>query len=563
MQATSIQEQDPALLEVPPLLPARMLNEFAYCPRLFFLEWIQGEWNDSEDTVQGRHVHRRVDKETGTLPEQEKMEEEPDFTARSVYLSAPGERLVAKMDIVEANGSEVCPVDYKKGTMPDIPGGVWEPEKVQLCAQGLVLEENGYPCTQGMIWFAGSRQKVPVVFDDELRTRTRELIGQAFETLSKNVIPEPLVGSRKCPKCSLVEICLPDETCLCKHHTAVETARRLVPARQDRLPLYVQDQGAYLGLSGECLQIRKKKKVCQESKLKDISSVSLFGNIQISTQALRELSSRNIPVSWFSYGGWFCGYMRGLPHKNVELRRSQYRRADDAVFCVGLAGRLVQAKIMNCRTMVRRNHPEPDQGILSGFKRFALKSLMAGSLKELLGVEGTAASLYFSQFKDMIKKGNHDFVFKDRNRRPPRDPVNCLLSYGYSLLTNDFTATLAKLGLDPYLGFYHQTKYGKPALSLDLMEEFRPLVVDSVVLSCLNKNILQEDDFQIRNLGVFMKPKGKKKFLQEYARRMDGLITHPVFKYRISYRQVLEVQIRLFCRFLQGELDAYPLFITR
>jgi CRISPR-associated protein Cas1 len=188
---------------------------------------------------------------------------------------------------------------------------------------------------------------------------------------------------------------------------------------------------------------------------------------------------------------------------------------------------------------------------------------MAGSLKELLGVEGTAASLYFSQFKDMIKKGNHDFVFKDRNRRPPRDPVNCLLSYGYSLLTNDFTATLAKLGLDPYLGFYHQTKYGKPALSLDLMEEFRPLVVDSVVLSCLNKNILQEDDFQIRNLGVFMKPKGKKKFLQEYARRMDGLITHPVFKYRISYRQVLEVQIRLFCRFLQGELDAYPLFITR
>lgn len=539
-----------------------MLNEYAYCPRLFYLEWVQGEWSDSEDTVKGKQVHKRVDQETGSLPDKNELSEEMDFKARSVYLSAPKEGLIARMDIVEGTGDDIRPVDYKKGAMPDVSGGVWEPEKIQLCAQGLVLEENGYACTQGMIWFAASKQKVAVVFDKDLKSRTRELIRQANETLRSNTIPQPLVGSRKCPRCSLVEICLPDEICFCRIHKE-ENPRRLVPARQDRLPLFVQDQGASLGLAGECLQIRIKKKVQKESKLKDLSSVSLMGNIQISTQALRELSSRNIPVSWFSYGGWFCGYLRGLPHKNVGLRQCQYRYADDSVFCVGISGRLVHAKIMNCRTMARRNHPQPDQGILSGLKRLALKALMAQSLGELLGIEGSAAGLYFSQFRDMVKKGNHSFSFHDRNRRPPKDPVNCLLSYGYSLLTNDFTATASKIGLDPYLGFYHQPKYGKPALSLDLMEEFRPLIVDSVVLSCLNKNILQDNDFQIRNLGVFMKPKGKKKFLQEYARRMDALITHPVFKYRISYRQVLEVQIRLFSRYLQNEIEEYPLFLTR
>ncbi len=543
------------------LIPAGMINEYVYCPRLFYFQWVQAEWKDSADTLKGAFLHKRVDKQKGALPD---PDDDIDFTATSVLLSSESLGIIARMDIVEKDGSGVCPVEYKKSKKPDIEGPAYEPEKMQLCAQGLILRENGFECGHGMIWYMGSRQKVKVVFDDELMARAKKIIKEIRELVKHKRLPPPLVSSPKCPGCSLVEICLPDEITFFQNKKKNQSEiRRLVPAGKDALPLYVNSQGMRLGLKGECLQVRKHGKTLNEIGLKDVSSVSVFGNIQVSTQAMRELCSRNIPLAFFSYGGWFYGLLRGMDHKNVDLRMCQFKKADDKKFSAKLARSLIHGKIMNCRTLVRRNHPEPDQEILDNLKNLSVKILRAKKIETMLGIEGMAAQLYFSQLAGMLKKDQWAFSFTQRNRRPPRDPVNCLLSYGYSLLVKDFTIAATLTGLDPYMGFYHQPRYGRPSLALDMMEEFRPIIVDSVVISCVNNEIIKKNDFIIRNLGVAMKPGAKRKFIRAYSRRMETLITHPVFKYKISYRQVIEVQLRLLARFITDEISNYPVFMTR
>ncbi|TMQ09040.1 MAG: CRISPR-associated protein Cas4, partial [Deltaproteobacteria bacterium] len=240
--------------EVPALVPARMLNEHAYCPRLAYLEWVQGDFTDNADTVEGRFHHRNVDAETGALPAPDEMAG-ARFHARSVMLSAPIIGLVARIDLIEADGDVVTPVDYKRGKAPDIPEGAWEPERVQLCAQALILEENGYHVDRGVLYFVASRQRVDIAIDDVLRARTRELLAGLRASAACATPPPPLVDSPKCPRCSLVGICLPDEVNLLRAPDSTAAVRRLVPARDDALPLYVHSAGARIGKRGDELVV--------------------------------------------------------------------------------------------------------------------------------------------------------------------------------------------------------------------------------------------------------------------------------------------------------------------
>jgi CRISP-associated protein Cas1 len=546
-----------------------MLNEHAYCPRLAYLEWVQGDFTDNADTVEGRFHHRKVDSDTGALPAPDEMAG-ARFHARSVMLSAPGAGLIARIDLVEADGDVVTPIDYKRGKAPDIPEGAWEPERVQLCAQAMILEENGYRVDRGVLYFVGSRQRVDVAIDDALRTRTRELLAQLRESAARETPPPPLIDSPKCPRCSLVGICLPDETNLLQATTRSTPGeiRRLVPARDDALPLYVQSAGARIGKRGDELVVELRDGTRENARIGNTSHVALFGNVQISTQALQELCCRGITVSYLSSGGWLYGITRGMDHKHIELRRLQFEIAASPPRCVALARRFVAVKIRNSRTMVRRNADGPTtQTQLDRLKELVDAAESAARLDALLGIEGTAARIYFDAFKAMLHAPNDPdrltFDFEGRNRRPARDPVNALLSFGYALLTKDVAVTLISVGFDPYMGFYHQPKYGRPALALDVMEEFRPLIVDSVVLSAINTGALKSSDFIRRGGAVALSAAGRTAFLRAYERRMDELVAHPVFGYRISYRRVLEVQIRLLARHLAGELEDYPPFATR
>ncbi len=598
----------------PDLIPARMLNEFAYCPRLCYLEWVQQEWEDNEWTLDGTFQHRRVDKPSGGLPDAGEVEELPveAIHARSVMLSGAECGFISKMDLIEGGGGaarlspkaclddkhgqtslahgtrdaqalpssplkgggdgiEVIPVEYKRGKVPDNPEGSWEPERVQLCAQAMILRENGYSCHTGILYYVQSRRRVEIDIGDTLVARTRELAAQLRLAVQSGTIPPPLQDSPKCQGCSLVGICLPDETLYTSAHpeTAAEedTVRRLYPARDDASPMVVQEQGAYVGKSGEELTVKKKGEKLGNGRLIDLSHLCLYGSVQISTQALQELLKRGIPTLFFSYGGWFHGICNGMPHKNVDLRRHQFQAAGGEQSLI-IARVLVQDKIQNCRTLLKRNGGNGNDTALNELRQAEKLAGTAERLETLLGYEGNAGRIYFQHFSSMIKpresqEGIASFDFQSRNRRPPRDPVNALLSFAYSLLVKEFTITLLAVGFDPYLGFYHQPRYGRPALALDMMEPFRPLIADSVVVSCINKGVIQTGDF-VRSAGaVALKPEARKRFILAYESRMDTLITHPVFNYRVSYRRVLEVQARLLARYLLGELPKPPEFVTR
>ena len=575
-QRPANQESEQSTGTAPELVPARMLNEYAYCPRLAYLEWVQGEFADSADTVEGRFQHRRVDQPSGKLPSRsgsdaadmaENDGESPEtIHARSVLLSDDALGAIARIDLIEGQGNVVTPVDYKHGTAPDVPEGAWEPERVQVCIQGLLLRANGYACTQGMLYFVESRQRVAVPFDDALVSRTQDLLSGIRAMAASGRIPEPLVDSPKCPRCSLAGICLPDEVnFLSPDGPSIkpEDVRRMSPARDDSVPVYVHTQGAVVGKSGGQLEVKQKGQVLQKVRLMEISHLALFGNVQVTAQAVQELCDRDIPICYFSYGGWFRGITNGMGHKNVELRCRQYLGAMTLETALSISRRLVFGKIKNSRTLLRRNHREPPPSILPELNRLAERALTAPSLETLLGIEGAAARTYFSEFRGMIKTESLGFDFRGRNRRPPRDPVNAVLSFLYAILIKQATITALTVGFDPYLGFYHQPKYGRPALALDLVEEFRPLIADSVCLTLINNGELGPEHFITRGDATALTQNGRRRVIEAYERRMDTLVTHPLFGYAVSYRRVLEMQARLLSRNLLGELPSYPVFRTR
>lgn len=553
-----------------PLIPARMLNEHVYCPRLAYLEWVQGEWADSVDTVDGRYRHKRVDKPAGDLPDAEQAREERvDIHARSVTLSSNKLGLIAKLDLIEGEGDVVTPVDYKRGKRPHIARGVYDPERVQLCAQGLLLREHGYVCEEGAIYYVQSKERVGVPFDDELLSMTRSALAELRAMASGGRIPPPLVDSAKCPRCSLVTICLPDEV---QYFKRTELAPRpLAVPHVEALPLYVQQFNAKLAKKGDVLEISKDDKLLASARIGEVSQVVLMGNVYVTAPCLQELMQRDIPVSWHSYGGWFFGHSIGNGHKNVELRTAQYRASFSDSTCLRIARGVVSAKIANSRTQLRRNwkSEEKPERALSDLKRIQRQAEQAESLETLLGIEGNAAAIYFSHFRGLLRSVAPEddtllsFDFTLRNRRPPTDPVNAMLSFAYTLLARKFTVTLQAVGFDPFRGFYHQPRYGRPALALDMMEPFRPLLADSTVIQVINNGEIHPSDFITAAGSVNMAPDGRKRFIAAFERRLSHEITHPLFGYRLSYRRLLELQARLLSRYLLGELDDYPNFTTR
>jgi CRISPR-associated protein Cas1 len=645
------------------ILPARMLNEFVYCPRLFYYEFVESVFVESGDTLRGKALHRRVDAGKGDLPpaagkEEGRRKKEDDggqktedgiaaaaapstlnsqpstdevIHSRSVQMGSERLGVTAKMDLIEVRiGSmpvepgqtgdlfatteaspapeeagpplsrithhasrslDVCPVDYKAGAPKAGEDGneLWDTDRMQLGVQALILRDNGYTCNEGVIYYRETKQRVRLPITPELALWIEERIAAARRAAAA-AIPPPLVASPKCPRCSLVSVCLPDETRLLTAPTSQPSTlnpqpagvRRLIAARDDSRALYLSTQGLRVGRKDEVLQIKQEKSLVEEVRINDVSHVALFGNIQITTQTIQTLCELEVPVTYFSMGGWFYGLTRGHELKNVFLRIEQFRLARDPATCLRLARQFVQGKIRNHRTMLMRNHLEAPPATLLKLKQFAEAASRAESIESLLGVEGGAAAAYFGELSGMIKPADElddqipglevptaptqqvfNFNFHGRNRRPPTDPVNALLSLAYSLLAKDCLLAALAVGFDPYVGFYHQPRFGRPALALDLMEEFRPLVAESAVLTCINNRVVNEGDFVQAGQAVNLTAAGRKRFFQTYEQRMSALLTHPVFDYKVSYRRALELQARLLAKVLTGEIPEYTPLTTR
>lgn len=551
-----------------PLIPARMVNEFVYCPRLAYLMWTQSEWSDSADTVDGRRVHTRADRPGPPLPTPESIADtEPTLTTRAVTLSSATLGVIAKIDIAEAEDGLVTPVDYKRGKRPHIAAGAYEPERIQVCLQALLLEEHGYRVFEGAIWYAESRERVRIELDEAVRAAARTAVHELRLLVAQGRIPPPLTDSPKCPRCALVSICLPDEVAALQGSSLAP--RPIAVPADEALPLVVQSQRARIGKEGETLKITDEEQGDTTVRLIDVSDVVLFGNVHITTPALATLLERDIPVTFLSHGGWFRGIAHGLGHRNVELRTAQYRQSFDEAFCLRFARDLVAAKIANQRTILRRNgHDDPDRALALDRLSAARKtSGRAASLGELLGFEGDAAGVYFRAFANLLSpKAEADtlpFRFDARNRRPPMDPVNAMLSLAYAMLARHYTVALASVGLDPYRGFFHAPRYGRPALALDMMEPFRPIIADSVVLSVVNTGEIGAGDFVVATTGTALTTAGRRRFVEAFERRLSQEVTHPLFGYRVSMRRLLLVQARLLSRFLLGELPVFPHHLPR
>lgn len=590
------------------LLPARLLNEFVYCPRLFYYEHVEGLFLESADTLRGSSEHRRVDAGKGNLPPAKRRkpggneDAEPATggdpeTVHSRSVSMGSERLgvVAKMDLIEsweapAPGEDadlfstqiVSPVDYKSGEPREGEDGpeIWDTDRMQVGLQALILRDNGYQCDTGVLYYRTTRQRVNLPVNDDLEGWIVEQIDAARQC-AQGPMPPPLEDSPKCPRCSLAPICLPDETLyLTENAPAPGPPRRLLAPRDDARPLYLNTQGLYVSKKGQTIVVKEDRKAVQEVRLLDVNHLALFGSIAVSTPLIQALCQADIPVTWFSFGGWFYGITRGHALKNVFTRICQFRAAGQPDRCLEIAKLLVTGKVRNQRTLLMRNHIDPPAPALARLKDLVTRIDAVQSLEELLGQEGTAAAIYFEHFQGLIKVSDDfadpaaapddperaqffRFFFKSRNRRPPRDPINACLSLAYSLLAKDCALAALAVGFDPYVGFYHKPRHGRPALALDLMEEFRPLIADSTVLTAINNRMLNPRDFVRAGESVNLTAAGRKSFFMAYEQRMNSLITHPLFDYKVCYRRALELQARLLAKFLTGETAQYAPFTTR
>jgi CRISPR-associated protein Cas1 len=574
---------------VPPVedepLPARMLNEFTYCPRLFYLEWVDREWADNEFTVDGTYRHRRTDqprsKKAAAALEPTTPVRDTDLTG--IQLTSDRLGATAKFDVLRLRDGCVIPIEYKRGSMPDVPGGVHEPELMQLALQVLLLRDAGYDTPHGTIAYLASDERVDIAVDEVLGVRVIEAIAAARVAAARTAPPPPLVDSPKCTGCSLVGICLPDELTLLREHLAVDDSeanddaetngetdnapqgiRTVRPRAHETHPLYVQQQGARVGKRGDCFQVRFEGEVVGEARIREVSQIVLWGRTSISPVAIQACCERDVPICHFTYGGWMYGVTRGIGVRNVGLRIAQFEMTNSPERSLAVARGLVRSKIRNARTLIRRNTTAPDRILLRELARAAERATEARSAGELLGIEGNAAKLFFGALPSLLKlERSQEFDFAGRNRRPARDPVNALLSFLYGLLVKDVTAACIAAGLDPLLGVYHRPRHGRPALALDMAEPFRPLIADSTAITLLNNGSLP-DPCWVRAAGaVSLSATGRKAVIAAHERRMRQEVRHPIFGYTISYRQTLEVQARLLGRVMRGEIDDLPAFETR
>jgi CRISPR-associated protein Cas1 len=589
--------------ELQPPLPVRRLHNFIYCPRLFYFQWVENIFQENADTVAGSHLHRNVDKPS-KIQDPKELDLPEGAKLRSLQLQSETLGIIGVVDIIEgtSDGAEI--IDYKKGSARRDSEGdrvAKEPDAMQVAAHAMLLKEHGITAIRGAIYYAADKRRVPVEFSEELFSKVRKAIEEARAVAASGQCPPPLKNDARCLYCSAYPICLPNEShwwakrrkesdiegqlnfgfsgqttdhvrdkILEALEFAAESGQKEAPTLEPPRPggddsevLVVQTPGAQIGQRGDQLIVSLKGEDVRKIPGQQVRSIYCYGAVQMTAQAVETCLELGIDVSYFSPAGRFLGLLRGLPTSGVDARRGQYRLFELPGVRLQLAREVIRAKIHNQRVMLMRNGDVPDR-VAQLMANFRDATESARDLTALLGVEGSAAALYFEQFESMLKqRDDWKFDWRGRNRRPPRDPVNALLSLGYSMLAKELTGVCHSVGLDPFLGFMHQPRYGRPALALDLMEEFRPLVADSVAISLINRGELGPEDFMRNANGTFLTDKGRKPFWEAWFRRLDTEVSHPEFSYKMAYRRMLEVQGRQLWRFVRGEALTYHGFVTR
>jgi len=556
------------------LWPARNVAEYAYCPRLFYLMEVEGVHLPSADTERGLAVHQHAHHPTSPPGDTASDDSEPPAVVRSLVLTSDRLALTATLDLAEVSGTTAVPVEYRKGRpqyLPPSAGGQapqvqpWPTDRIQVGLQALLLREAGYQVTRAVLYYAAQKRRLSITVDEELLAEATATLSAA-KACAAGDRPLPLLNDPRCVACSLQPICLPDEVNQQQAPPLTTMSpRRIWPPHDEGAHVVVQQEGARVGVRGLTLRVTEREgQVTAEVPLATVDMVSLLGPVQISTQAIHVLADRGVPLAFFSSAGRMVALLDPLDSVSAQVRRAQVRALDNPQRSLELARALVTAKITNQRTLLMRNHPALPGQVPAELKAQLRRLASASDLDQVRGYEGQSAALYFRHFAGMINGPLGDsFQDHGRRRRPPPDPVNCCLSFAYSLLTAECTGALRLARLEPTVGAFHVSRPGRPALALDLMEPFRPLIADSLAISLLNRSELTAADFHHTAAGCTLTPAGRKTFFQAYHRRMDTEVTHPVFRYTLSYRRMLALHARLIAAWLLGETPTLAFLTTR
>lgn len=336
--------------------------------------------------------------------------------------------------------------------------------------------------------------------------------------------------------------------------------------------LFVTTQGSYLSKKGDTVLVNIERETKLRVPIHTLGSIVCFGNVGCSPFLMGLCGDNNVHLSFLTENGRFLARVHGPVNGNVLLRKEQYRRSDNLDNSADIARSIVLAKVANCRVVLQRAlrdrpDPSPDKSLSSSLNDLA-KSLddlkCQTNLDTVRGIEGIAANMYFNVFDHLITADKDSFYFRSRNRRPPLDNVNALLSFVYTLLVHDVSAALEAVGLDPAVGFLHRDRPGRPSLALDLMEEFRPYLADRLALSLINRQQIKSSGFTTTESGaVTMDDDTRKAVLIAWQNRKQEELMHPFLQEKIKIGLLPHVQAMLMARFLRGDLDGYPPFLWR
>ncbi|MDO5066001.1 MAG: CRISPR-associated endonuclease Cas1 [Propionibacteriaceae bacterium] len=524
------------------MLPISLVTNTAFCPRRTWLE-ATGEVVASFNMEAGQAAHSRVDSGVSTGPQR-----------RSVQVEDLEWGVYGKCDVVDVEDGTVEVVEYKATPGKREPS-VSEANRVQLALQRRGLEAQGHVVSSQRVYFTNHRRSVPVEVDDALLAEAHRLVELTREIVEGDTAPEPLLEDPRCRFCSHAGVCLPEER-------RGGPVKRVLVSDPHGEVLHLTVPGARASLRRGRVIVQRGDEDITDLPIERVAGIVVHGNVDLSTALVREALYRGISIVWCSGRGRVIGFGRSASSPNGGGRAVQLHTS--VTGDMELANELIASKISNQATMLRRNAKQDCAEQVQELRTLASRASSAGTVEELLGQEGRAARVYFQNFPVMLSSAQwvRD-SWPGRHGRGATDPLNAALNYSYGLLLSEVVRAIHVCGLDPHLGFVHSSTRNKPALALDLMEQFRPLLADSAVVSAINNGELTLDDFCRGLEDHRLTDAGRRAVTVAFERRVCQEFRHPVFDYKVSWRRAIEVQARMLLGYLDGSQERYVGVRTR
>lgn len=523
-----------------PLIRVMALHALAYCERLFYLEEVEEIRLADEAVYAGRRLH-------------EELREDEDGDRLTLELQDEDLGLKGKVDCVRYRDGKLIPYEHKRGKSHSAGSQhfAWPSDSLQASAYALLVEKHaGRRIEEARVRYHASNVTVTIPVDEAARSIVVEAVKRARELRESVDRPPVAANDRLCLRCSLAPVCLPEEERLVS--SPKWEPIRLFPQDYDTQTVYVTEHGARVGRSGDTLIVTKTDGEKVAFPVNDVGDVVLQGNAQITTQAVHLCAYNEIGVHWVTSGGrYLTSISQGASLVQRKIR--QYEALRDPGLTFRLARRLAKARIESQMRFILRasRGKDRDANGINGYiadVRIALRGLEgAEGIDSVRGFEGMAGKAYFAVLPKMLVDGlDQRLYFSGRNRRPPQDCLNALLSFGYSLLYRDVMTAIITVGLEPAFGFFHKPRSAAHPLALDLMELFRVPLWDMAVIAAINRKQWDADnDFTYAGRQVWLSETGRKKAIEIYESRKAHKWKHPVTRYSLTYARLIELEARL------------------